>query len=99
MRGSLSTEAVRGVVHQHIDEVDRCFHIAGPGRAAPYGQRTLTFVISPHGKVQSAFIKEPAATPWREVDQCLKRVALGWRFPRPQGNGIVIVSYPFQLGV
>jgi hypothetical protein len=31
------------------------------------------------------------------VDQCIAGAVRRWEFPKPQGGGIVIVSYPFVL--
>jgi hypothetical protein len=31
------------------------------------------------------------------VEQCIAQAVRRWEFPKPQGGGIVIVSYPFVL--
>ena len=54
------------------------------------------FTISGTGQVlasvvQSSTMNNPT------VEQCVAQAVRRWEFPKPEGGGIVIVSYPFVL--
>jgi outer membrane biosynthesis protein TonB len=57
---------------------------------------TIQFTIAHTGivavsKVQKSTMGSPP------VETCIARAVRRWKFPKPKGGGIVIVSYPFVL--
>ncbi len=61
-----------------------------------YGRVIVQFTIAGSGAVvasvvQSSTMNNPT------VEQCIAGAVRRWEFPKPQGGGIVIVSYPFVL--
>ncbi len=96
VRGSLSREVIRRVVHRHLGEVRAC-HGGGVARRPDLeGRVTLRFVISPTGAVQtSAVANSTIADPG--VESCVAAASRRWTFPEPEGGGVVIATVPFVL--
>ena len=53
----------------------------------------MQFVIGGVGKVTSAVFGE--SDMHGDLDRCVTRAVRRWSFPRPEGGGSVLVSYPF----
>jgi len=96
IRGSLDKEIIRRVIRRHINEVKYCYErelMANPDLS---GRVAVQFTISGTGQViasvvQSSTMKNPT------VEQCIAQAVRRWLFPKPEGGGIVIVTYPFLL--
>lgn len=94
VRGSLSREVITRVIRSHVGEVRSCYERELARRPGLAGRLTVSFVISPTGAVQIATVSsttmdDPA------VESCVAAAARRWRFPAPEGGGVVRVSYPF----
>lgn len=94
VRGGLPREVIRRVIRQHINEARYCYESVLVNQPDLTGRVTVRFVISPTGAVQTAqtqseTIQDPS------VGRCLVNAVRRWRFPQPNGGGIVIVTYPF----
>lgn len=60
------------------------------------GRVNVRFVIAPDGSVSSAEVA--SSTLGNDVvEECVTRALTRVRFPRPQGGGEVIVTYPFTF--
>lgn len=95
-RGSLSADAIRRVIREHLPEVRHCYEqglIAEPQLA---GRVTIRFIISASGAVTAASIASSTLGNGR-VEQCITTAVLRWKFPAPDGGGVVSVTYPFTL--
>ncbi len=56
----------------------------------------MRFTIAATGKVvDSVLVSTTMGAP--RVESCVVRGVLGWEFPRPQGDGAVVVTYPFMF--
>ena len=51
--------------------------------------RNLVHLVVCLSVVQSSTVNSPS------VEQCIAGAVRRWEFPKPQGGGIVIVTYPF----
>jgi hypothetical protein len=96
VRGSLDKEIIRRVIRRHLSEVKFCYEKELQHQQNLYGRVTTQFTISAGGQViasllQSSTLQNPA------VEQCIAQAVRRWEFPKPEGGGIVIVSYPFVL--
>jgi TonB family protein len=96
VRGGLDREIVRRVVHRHLNEVRFCYEEALLRRPSLAGRIVVHFTIAGTGRVlvsalQSSSLGEPT------VDACVLAAVRRWEFPQPNGGGLVVVSYPFQL--
>ncbi|MGB8332570.1 MAG: TonB family protein [Polyangiales bacterium] len=96
VRGSLSKEVIRRVVHRHINEVKFCYEQQLNARPDLQGRVTTKFVISPTGSVQSAMV-DTSSLRNEAVESCIVRAVRRWTFPAPDGGGVVVVNYPFLL--
>lgn len=96
VRGSLDKEIVRRVVRLHMNEVKYCYDKQLVKNAALEGRIAVQFVISPAGQVLSSVLQSTTMADLH-VEKCVVDAVKRWEFPKPQGGGIVIVSYPFSF--
>ena len=96
VKGSLSKEVIRRIVHRHINEVKFCYERELAQRPDLAGRVSIKFIIMGTGAVQMAAVAESTiGNP--NVENCIAGAVRRWTFPQPEGGGIVIVTYPFQL--
>jgi TonB family protein len=97
VRGSLSRAQIQAVVREHLGEVRACYERGLRARPDLEGRVVVSFIISPEGAVTSASV---ATSEIREarVESCIAQAIRTWRFPAPDGGGVVGVNYPFVLG-
>jgi len=93
-RGTLKKEAIRRVVRRHINEVKFCYASALNSGLKEEGKVIVWFLISPDGTVSRSKIKS-SQFGQNNVASCVERTVLRWQFPKPKGDGVVEVSYPF----
>jgi hypothetical protein len=96
VKGSLSKEVVRRIVHRHINEVKFCYERQLEKNPNLAGRIDLKFIISDTGEVHSAAIASSTLEDGT-TGSCIAEAAKRWVFPKPQGGGIVVVTYPFNL--
>lgn len=94
VKGSLDKEEIRAVIRSHIDEVKHCYEAELGNHPDLLGRVMVTFTISAQGdviasKMESSTMDSPP------VEACTVATVRRWRFPKPIGGGVVIVSYPF----
>jgi metallo-beta-lactamase class B len=92
--GSLDKEIIRRIIRRHINEVKGCYDRELAAKPLSMGRVMVRFTIAPDGTVpsselQSSTMGSPA------VEQCAVDAVKRWEFPKPRGDGRVIVSYPF----
>lgn len=81
-----------------IDDVRECYEEALVHDGELTGQLIARFIIDPDGAVCHA--ESPNIAPeFAGVFACLANRMRTWRFPAPDGGGIVIVNYPFMLSL
>ena len=96
--GLLDRAEIREVVRDNIEDVRSCYNFGLAEDPNLSGRVSIQFVIISDGTVGSTTIKEsdlPEAS--AGVAECIASVAKNWHFPRPRGDGNVIVVYPFNL--
>jgi TonB family protein len=96
VKGSLSKEVIRRIVHRHINEVKFCYEKQLAQRPDLAGRVAIKFIISGTGAVQMAAVASSTLGN-AQVENCIAQAVRRWTFPQPEGGGIVIVTYPFQL--
>lgn len=92
--GSLDKEQIRQVIHANRAAVRACYDAAlgrVPGLA---GKVAVHFVISPGGPVASASVAEDTVGD-APLAACITAAVQTWVFPKPKGDGVVVVTYPF----
>ncbi len=96
VRGSLSKEVIRRIVHRHINEVKFCYERELVKRPDLAGRVSTKFIINGTGAVQMAAVANSTLGS-AAVENCIAQAVRRWTFPAPEGGGVVIVTYPFQL--
>jgi antitoxin component YwqK of YwqJK toxin-antitoxin module len=92
--GSLDKKIIKRVVTQNMGQIRGCYEDALTREPGLSGRVTMKWVIDPNGqmaKVKVANTQMQNST----VEDCMKEKIKTWKFPKPKGGGIVIVTYPF----
>jgi len=96
VHGSLSKDTIRRVVHRHLNEVKFCYERELASRPDLSGRVSVKFIINGMGAVQNAAATDSTYGS-AALDMCITQAVRRWTFPQPDGGGVVIVTYPFQL--
>jgi TonB family protein len=96
VQGALDKDIIRRIVRAHINEVRSCYNQGLVRNPNLQGRVAVNFVITTTGKVGSAVVQESSLKD-KAVGNCIAKAVKRWKFPRPQGGGNVIVTYPFNL--
>lgn len=95
-KGSLSKAHIRAVIDAGIGDVRACYESPLGAPADRAGIVVVQFIIAPDGHVQVAALQSSSlGVP--EVEQCVLATTKRFRFAKPKGGGIVVVTYPFAL--
>jgi hypothetical protein len=96
VRGGIDKEIVRRVIRHHLNEVKFCYEKELMKNQELYGRVVTEFTIAGNGTVLASVVQSSTlANP--PVEQCIAGAVRRWGFPKPEGGGIVVVSYPFML--
>ena len=96
VRGSLDKEIIRRIVRRHLNEVRYCYEQALPRHPSLAGRMVVQFTIAPTGQVLASY-RQSSTLSSLAVESCVISAVKRWEFPKPDGGGLVIVSYPFQF--
>jgi hypothetical protein len=96
VRGSLDREIIRRIIRRHINEVKFCYESELTKNVNLAGRISVQFTISGAGQVLASVLQSSTMNNVR-VESCVVQAVRRWEFPKPQGGGIVIVSYPFNF--
>lgn len=96
VRGSLDKDIIRRVVRLHMNEVKYCYDQELVKKSGLDGRISIQFVISPQGQVLSSVLQSTTMGNVH-VEKCVVDAVRRWQFPKPDGGGIAIVSYPFNF--
>lgn len=92
--GSLDKEVIRGVIRGHLGEVKACYDTVWTTHPDAQGRMMVRLGIAPSGSVETSCLVSSSLND-SSVELCVVDDLLRWTFPRPDGGGWVIVSYPF----
>jgi TonB family protein len=95
-RGSLSASVIRDVIRSKRVDVQACYAAALTRRRDLRGTVTLRFLIQPDGTVSTATVVGDTVDD-AGLNACVTASVVTWRFPPPDGGGMVSVTYPFTL--
>jgi outer membrane biosynthesis protein TonB len=96
VRGALSKEVIRRIIHRHLEEIRYCYEQALQSRPELQGRVAVRFIVAPTGAVQAA-AKSSSDLGNPRLEQCIVDSVARWTFPAPDGGGLVVVTYPFVL--
>ena len=91
--GALDDDVIRGVVTRHLAQVRYCYQRELTTSPALSGKIVVKFVVARDGTVSSATTKSTTMHD-EAVEDCINSRFMRMQFPKPEGGGIVIVSYP-----
>jgi hypothetical protein len=94
VKGALDKDIIRRIVRAHINEVRYCYNQALARDPWAKGRVAVQFIIGGTGKVPSAVVQETTMKD-AGVGNCVAQAVRRWTFPKPEGGGSVIVTYPF----
>ncbi len=97
VEGGLTKDQVRREVQRHRAEIRYCYERRLNLRRDLEGKVAVRFIVGGTGDVLVARATDQTTLPDAEVGACLTRKIMRWRFPRPQGGGQVVVTYPFMF--
>jgi hypothetical protein len=87
---------IRKAISERIGDVRSCYEQALDGWPQLEGRVVTKFVIGPDGLVTRSAVADND-TGLLGLGCCVNKAVETWRFPPPEGGGIVIVTYPFVL--
>lgn len=96
VRGSLDKEIIRRIIRRHINEVKFCYERELVKSPNLMGRVMVQFTISAQGSVLASLVQSSTMNNV-PTEQCIAAAVRRWEFPKPQGGGIVVVTYPFVL--
>ncbi len=96
VEGALDREIVRRIVRAHINEVRTCYDRGLQKDPTLQGRVSVAFEINADGKVGSSTVQSNDLSD-ASVATCIAEAVERWKFPKPQGGGVVRVAYPFNL--
>lgn len=97
VKGHLDKDIIRRIVRAHINELRYCYNGGLSRNPRLAGRVSVDFQILDSGKVASSSIGSTTTLPDEAVVNCIAKAIARWTFPKPEGGGVVDVSYPFDL--
>ena len=95
-KGAIPRSAIDDVIMGHLGRIRYCYESGLARDPGLQGKLAVKFTIAPDGSVCRASRRSGDISDPRVVG-CVLRRFMSMRFPAPQGDGIVIVSYPFAF--
>ncbi|OJH40034.1 AgmX/PglI C-terminal domain-containing protein [Cystobacter ferrugineus] len=92
--GSLDKELVRQVIHRNRGQIRFCYESLLNRFPKLGGKVAIRFTIATEGNVVTSNAVQSTAGN-SELEQCVAGRVSTWTFPKPQGGGSVVVTYPF----
>ncbi len=97
----LAREEVEGtgsgrVIRSHLAEIRFCYERELTKNPNLLGRISVQFTVAASGEVIASLLQNSTMDN-ASVEDCVVRTVRQWKFPKPQGGGIVIVSYPFNF--
>ncbi|WNG25666.1 adventurous gliding motility protein GltG [Cystobacter fuscus] len=92
--GSLDKELVRQVIQRNRGQIRFCYESLLNRFPKLGGKVAIRFTIATEGNVVTSSVAQSTAGN-SELEQCVAGRVRTWTFPKPQGGGSVVVTYPF----
>jgi len=96
VKGALDRDIIRRVVRAHINEIRHCYNQGLVRDPNLNGRVAVQFTIGPTGSVPVSVVQQSSIKD-QNVANCVAKAVKRWKFPKPQGGGNVVVTYPFVL--
>ena len=94
--GGLDSTLIADVVRRNIGQIRFCYEQGLQLNSSLSGRVSVNWVIDAGGRVKVANVKNTSLKN-KAVEDCILRRLRTWKFPLPENNQEVPVSYPFLL--
>lgn len=94
VRGTLDKNIIQRVVRAHRAKIRYCYERELVKQPKLAGKVVTSFVVSAQGSVSSATVKKSTLGS-KGAEQCIVSALKRMKFPKPNGGGIVMITYPF----
>ena len=92
--GGLDKDVIMKVIKRHQNEIKFCYEQELQKNPALAGKVAVAWTIDPSGGVSEANISESSIGN-ANVESCIEQRIRRWKFPEPQGGGVVNVTFPW----
>ena len=92
--GGLDKDVIMKVISRHQNEIKFCYEQELQKNAALAGKVAVNWTIDSSGSVVDATVAESSIDN-EKVESCIAQKVRRWRFPEPQGGGVVLVTFPW----
>lgn len=92
--GGLDKDVIMKVIKRHQNEIKFCYEQELQKNAALGGKVAVAWTIDPTGGVSEANVSESSIGN-ANVESCIVQRIRRWKFPEPQGGGVVNVTFPW----
>jgi TonB family protein len=92
--GGLSKDVIAKVIKRHQNEIKFCFEQELQKNPELSGKVAVAFTIDPAGAVADANVAETTLAN-NNAENCMLARIRRWKFPEPQGGGVVSVTFPW----
>ncbi len=98
--GSIDKEAIRAVIREHTPDIRSCYERRLAASPTLRGKVVIKWVIQPDGSTSDAVAEdEPTTLRDPELHACMRSRIVTWKFPKPAGGGVGIITYPWIFQV
>jgi outer membrane biosynthesis protein TonB len=94
--GGLDKDQIADVINRHMGQIVYCYEQGLQTAPSLSGRVAVRFLIGGHGRVETSEVAHSSLKS-SKVESCITRSVAGWKFPQPQANVSVRVTYPFVL--
>ncbi|MFL5319527.1 MAG: AgmX/PglI C-terminal domain-containing protein [Myxococcaceae bacterium] len=92
--GGLSKEVIAKEIRKHQSEIRYCYETALQHSPELAGKVAVLFTIDPAGDISDADLAETTLNN-ESAEQCMLSKIRRWKFPAPEGGGVVTVTFPW----
>jgi TonB family protein len=92
--GGLDKDVIMKVIKRHQNEIKFCYEQELQKNPALGGKVAVAWTIDPSGAVSEAAVSESSISN-ANVESCIVQRIRRWKFPEPDGGGIVNVTFPW----
>ncbi len=98
VKGGLSKDVIMKVIKRHQNEIKFCYEQEAQKNPDLAGKVAVAFTIDPAGAVADATVAETTLNNGNAENCMLSRIRR-WKFPEPEGGGVVEVNFPWVFKV
>ena len=96
LEGGLDRSVVQATIAKYLSQVRACYETGLKSNPGLGGIVTMAFEIGGAGDLNFAKVQKTSLDN-AEVENCISKKMMTWKFPKPRGGVSVKVNYPFVL--